>query len=453
VRYLKDMMRWRSFALRVILLAGLSLGAGCDLALFKAKPPPPPPPPTPVVVTLHSASATGDLTRVEELVGRGEDVNAVDAEGLTPLHLAALNGHAAVVRYLVSRQARPDLPDQYGGTPLHLAARGGHLDTVQALVEGGAPLEARDRNGQTAQQLAVFMQHAAVADYLAAALAPAPVVAPDMPPEVTPTLWLTGAAFRVWTSASGAQVEAEFAQAIFDTVVLRKHDGDYVRIALNLLKPEDQVLARELAGRAPPALVRTRAARGEKAGPSDSIGLHVGREPGWTVLEGCTLLRGSANDGDSFHVRHEGKEYIFRLYYVDAAETSKTYPDRVRDQARYFRLDDDDTIRLGGEARKFTERVLGAAPFTVVTKWEDARGNSQLPRHYAFVSTPQGDLDELLMAEGLVRLYGMYVESGWGGRKQSALKRLESDAKREGTGAWGLGKREASARTDEAPRE
>jgi Arc/MetJ family transcription regulator len=66
----------------------------------------------------------------------------------------------------------------------------------------------------------------------------------------------------------------------------------------------------------------------------------------------------------------------------------------------------------------------------------------------------QGDLDELLMAEGLVRLYGMYMESGWGGRKQSALKRLESDAKREGTGAWGTRpKREASARADEAPRE
>jgi len=68
-----------------------------------------------------------------------------------------------------------------------------------------------------------------------------------------------------------------------------------------------------------------------------------------------------------------------------------------------------------------------------------------LPRHYAFVSTEHGDLDELLMAEGLVRLYGMHIESGWGGRKYSALKRLESDAKRERVGAWGLEKEEAAS--------
>lgn len=429
-----------------VLAAVLLLGAGCDLPMFRAKPPPPPPPVPVPVVTLHTASATGDLARVEELVGRGDDVNAPDAEGLTPLHIAAMNGHGRIVAYLLSRNARPDAVDQYGSTPLHLAARNGRLDAVRALVEGGASLRTADKQGQTAQQLAVFMQHQAVADYLAAALAP-PADRPDAPvvEETTPAIWLTGATFRVWTSASGAQVEAEFAQAIFDTVVLRKRDGNYVRIGVNLLKSEDQVLARQLAGRAPPALVRTRAARGESGGTATSTGLKIGQEPGWTVLEGCTLLRGSANDGDSFHVRHEGKEYIFRLYYVDAAETSKAYPDRVRDQARYFRLDDDDTVRLGNEAKKFTERVLAPSPFTVVTKWEDARGNSQLPRYYAFVTTEHGDLDELLIAEGLVRLYGMHIESGWGGRKHSALKRLESDAKRERVGAWGLKDETASA--------
>jgi hypothetical protein len=39
--------------------------------------------------------------------------------------------------------------------------------------------------------------------------------------------------------------------------------------------------------------------------------------------------------------------------------------------------------------------------------------------------TAQGDLDELLMAEGLVRVYGMHVADNLGGRKQGEL------------GAWG----------------
>lgn len=421
----------------------VALLAGCDLPLFKPKPPPPPPPPPAVrELALPAACATGDLALVERLVGRGEDINAADAEGLTPLHHAALNGHAGVLRYLLSLKANPDVPDQYGCTPLHLAARNGFREAVQVLVEGGADVRATDREGYTPQQLAAFMQHQEVAAYLATLGAPVEEVAPVEEPV---SLLLTGASFRVWTSASGTQLEAEFAQAIFDTVVLRKSDGDYVRIAINRLKPEDQVLARQLAGRAPPALVRSRAARGESGGPASSIGLKVGREPGWTVLEDCTLLHSSANDGDSFHARHQGKEYIFRLYYVDAAETSRAFPDRVREQGRYFRLDDDDTIRLGTEAKKFTERVLGSGPFTAVTKWEDARGNSQLPRHYAFISTAHGDLDELLMAEGLVRLYGMHIDGGWGGRKYSALKRLESDAKRERVGAWGLEKEEAAS--------
>ena len=82
-----------------------------------------------------------------------------------------------------------------------------------------------------------------------------------------------------------------------------------------------------------------------------------------------------------------------------------------------------------------------------MTKWEDARGNSRLPREYAFVVTDQGDLDELLMAEGLVRLYGMRIDGPFGSKKYNELKDLERDAKREKAGAWGLGKDEAITAT------
>ena len=58
----------------------------------------------------------------------------------------------------------------------------------------------------------------------------------------------------------------------------------------------------------------------------------------WEKLDDCQLIANPANDGDSFHVRHRGQEYIFRLYYVDAAETENEFPERVAEQAAYFKL-------------------------------------------------------------------------------------------------------------------
>jgi len=40
----------------------------------------------------------------------------------------------------------------------------------------------------------------------------------------------------------------------------------------------------------------------------------------WETLVDCKLKNNSFNDGDSFHVSHKGKEYIFRLYFVDTPE-------------------------------------------------------------------------------------------------------------------------------------
>ena len=56
----------------------------------------------------------------------------------------------------------------------------------------------------------------------------------------------------------------------------------------------------------------------------------------WEVLEGCRLVSAPFNDGDSFSVKYGDEKYTFRLYFVDALETSETYIDRVREQARYL---------------------------------------------------------------------------------------------------------------------
>ena len=58
-----------------------------------------------------------------------------------------------------------------------------------------------------------------------------------------------------------------------------------------------------------------------------TAGLRAQRE--WTKLEHCQLIPNPANDGDSFHVRANEKEYIFRLYLVDAPETDAANPARL----------------------------------------------------------------------------------------------------------------------------
>src|ERR1041385_5158671 len=58
----------------------------------------------------------------------------------------------------------------------------------------------------------------------------------------------------------------------------------------------------------------------------------------WTIFEECRLIDHPSNDGDSFHVSHGNKEYLFRLYLVDAPETNGRNPERLIEQAKYFEI-------------------------------------------------------------------------------------------------------------------
>jgi endonuclease YncB( thermonuclease family) len=104
----------------------------------------------------------------------------------------------------------------------------------------------------------------------------------------------------------------------------------------------------------------------------------------WEKLEGCKLLRAPNNDGDSFYVEHKGKELQFRLYFVDAPETNKRYPDRVKEQAAYWDISEEQALQIGAQASKFSAELLKKG-FTILTKREDARGQSRIQRFYAIV--------------------------------------------------------------------
>jgi endonuclease YncB( thermonuclease family) len=163
----------------------------------------------------------------------------------------------------------------------------------------------------------------------------------------------------------------------------------------------------------------------------------------WEELRGCRLLPNEENDGDSFHVEHDGQERIFRLYFVDAPETEGggRLAERVAEQAETFGISEEESLQIGLRAAAFTGAAL-SRPFTVITRGQDAMGASQIPREYAFVKTADGDdLGEMLLSRGLARSFGK--DAAFPPYKARELRekydQLEAEARREKLGAWGDG--------------
>src|SRR5438552_4731954 len=158
----------------------------------------------------------------------------------------------------------------------------------------------------------------------------------------------------------------------------------------------------------------------------------------WTKLEHCQLVRNPGNDGDSFHVRANDKEYIFRLYLVDAPETDAADPARLIEQAKHFGISVPQVIELGEAAKSFVQKKL-AEPFTVLTRMANAMGRSNTERFYAFVQTNDGDFGEQLVANGLARIHGRRVTppgASSSAAERQKLEELEAKAKQHKLGGW-----------------
>ena len=160
----------------------------------------------------------------------------------------------------------------------------------------------------------------------------------------------------------------------------------------------------------------------------------------WIVLENCRLIPNPANDGDSFHASAGAREYILRLYMVDAPETDAMNPARLVEQAKYFAITVPQAIEVGQAAKEFTREKL-SEPFTVFTRMSDAMGHSKLERFYAFVQNKDGDLGEQLVRNGLARNYGFKaVPPGLrnSGLEVEKLQQFEDEAKQERIGGWAV---------------
>jgi endonuclease YncB( thermonuclease family) len=158
-------------------------------------------------------------------------------------------------------------------------------------------------------------------------------------------------------------------------------------------------------------------------------------------LDGCVYKPQRWNDGDSFHVvLPDQKEVVVRLYFVDTPEEERVYTDRLAEQAAYFGISADAALEVGKEASDFTKRAL-AKPFTTYTRWRRALGRSANWRYYAIIVTADGhDLNELLVSNGLARIYGTRtaLPDGRDSRTYLAhLHELENEARAAKRGAWG----------------
>ncbi|GAB4252457.1 MAG: hypothetical protein OHK005_19690 [Candidatus Methylacidiphilales bacterium] len=160
----------------------------------------------------------------------------------------------------------------------------------------------------------------------------------------------------------------------------------------------------------------------------------------WVRLDGVLFDRKNFADGDSFHAKHQGKEYIFRLYWVDTPEPKAMgLTERTTQQARYFRIRKFELYEVAAAASAFSEKVL-RHPFTVWTKWKDARGQSEQPRFYAVVRLAGGeDLADAVVKRGLARIYGEKSDHPDGrshAQVIARLKELEAEAKKAKLGGW-----------------
>lgn len=159
----------------------------------------------------------------------------------------------------------------------------------------------------------------------------------------------------------------------------------------------------------------------------------------WEEWQGCTLIEDRGNDGDSFRVRQAGTDHILRLYFADCPEKYRNQynKDRISEQGRYFGgLTEEETLEVGESARDFSLGCLREAPFTVLTRSEQVFESG---RYYAFVTTRQGDLAELLVGKGLARIHTKGDSRPRGASSAQAKQRLlaiERKARTAKVGGW-----------------
>jgi endonuclease YncB( thermonuclease family) len=144
----------------------------------------------------------------------------------------------------------------------------------------------------------------------------------------------------------------------------------------------------------------------------------------WVGLTNCQYVAAKDNDGDSFRVRCDIKEFNLRLYFVDAPETNLRYPERTREQSEYFGVTLDDSMKAGAKARDTVQDIL-RGPFVVWTRWATAAGRGKETRYYALVEVGGKRPAEMLISQRWARTRGVSPNLPTGEKAKAYVERLE----------------------------
>jgi ankyrin repeat protein len=105
---------------------------------------------------LHIVTQRRDLTWMSYLIAKGANVNARDANGVTPLQLASNLGFLDGIQLLVESCARVDDPNDAGETPLISAVHRRDIGMMRVLLKAGADPDRKDNSGRSARDYATL---------------------------------------------------------------------------------------------------------------------------------------------------------------------------------------------------------------------------------------------------------------------------------------------------------
>jgi len=164
----------------------------------------------------------------------------------------------------------------------------------------------------------------------------------------------------------------------------------------------------------------------------------AGESKPWVTLTNCEYIVAKYNDGDSFRVRSGTNEFTLRLYYVDAPETTMSYPERVHQQSEHFGITMDEALKVGAQAKERVQELL-REPFVLRTRWASAAGRGRETRYYCFVEVGGKSLAEMLVSEGLAQAKGVAPNLPDGEKASAYMQKLEGfeqAAHQKRVGAW-----------------
>lgn len=162
------------------------------------------------------------------------------------------------------------------------------------------------------------------------------------------------------------------------------------------------------------------------------------------VFPKAQLVESKNNEADTLRIKPSptAEEAVFRLYFVDAPETTLASPQTVQEQARWFVTTQEKVLKAGVEATAYVTELLRKHPFMLYTRWASVPNSS---RYYAMikVALKPGEythLDELLMRAGYARAGGVACDPPEGVLDANdyglRLVKLGTKAREEKVGIW-----------------